>query len=101
MPHVRWRLCVALCAVSSHPCRVMLSRTRASFEIVTKHMKEILFFFLMAVMWQERAPAADIYVSPAGRDSNSGAKDRPLASLVRCATGGTQPEIRGTGDGVA
>ena len=45
-------------------------------------MKEILFFFLMAVMWQERAPAADIYVSPAGRDSNSGAKDRPLASLA-------------------
>jgi hypothetical protein len=36
----------------------------------------------MAVTWQGSAPAADIYVSPAGRDSNSGAKARPLASLA-------------------
>src|SRR6266851_3169721 len=45
-------------------------------------MKETLFLFLMAVTWQGSAPAADIYVSPAGRDSNSGAKARPLASLA-------------------
>ena len=30
----------------------------------------------------ESAPAADIYVSPIGRDSNSGAKARPLASIA-------------------
>jgi hypothetical protein len=47
-------------------------------------MKKTLFLFLMAVTWQGSAPAADIniYVSPAGRDSNSGAKARPLASLA-------------------
>ena len=36
----------------------------------------------MAVTWQGSAPAADIYVSPTGRDSNSGAKARPLASIA-------------------
>src|SRR5260370_42345570 len=45
-------------------------------------MKQTLFVFLMAVTWQGSAPAADIYVSPAGRDSNSGTKARPLASLA-------------------
>ena len=45
-------------------------------------MKQPLFLLLMAVTWQGSAPAADIYVSPAGRDSNSGAKARPLASLA-------------------
>src|SRR5882724_12036975 len=45
-------------------------------------MKETLFLFSMAVTWPVMAPAADIYVSPAGRDSNSGTKDRPLASLA-------------------
>jgi hypothetical protein len=45
-------------------------------------MKQILFLFLMAVTWQRSAPAADIYVSPTGRDSNSGAKARPLASIA-------------------
>src|ERR1700730_12640073 len=45
-------------------------------------MKEALFLFLLAMAWQGSAPAADIYVSPAGRDSNSRAKDRPLASLA-------------------
>jgi hypothetical protein len=44
-------------------------------------MKQPLFLFLMAVTWQGTAPAADVYVSPAGRDRNSGAKDRPLATL--------------------
>ncbi len=45
-------------------------------------MKQIFFLFLLAATWQASAPAADIYVSPAGRDSNSGAKARPLASLA-------------------
>src|ERR1700738_821660 len=45
-------------------------------------MKQTLFLFWMAVTWQGSAPAADIYVSPAGRDINSGAKARPLASLA-------------------
>jgi len=45
-------------------------------------MKQTLFLFLMAVTWQGSAPAADIYVSPTGRDSNSGAKARPLASIA-------------------
>src|SRR5712664_1073855 len=45
-------------------------------------MKKTLFLFLVAVTWQGSAPAADIYVSPAGRDSNSGEKAKPLASLA-------------------
>jgi hypothetical protein len=45
-------------------------------------MKQTLFLFLMAVTCHGRAPAADIYVNPTGRDSNSGAKARPLASLA-------------------
>ena len=36
----------------------------------------------MAVTWHRSAPAADIYVSPIGQDSNSGAKARPLASIA-------------------
>ena len=45
-------------------------------------MQQTLFLFLMAVTCHGSAPAADIYVSPIGRDSNSGAKARPLASLA-------------------
>src|SRR6266568_481779 len=45
-------------------------------------MEQTLFLFLIAVTWQGSAPAADIYVSPTGRDSNSGAKARPLASIA-------------------
>ena len=45
-------------------------------------MKQALLCFLMAVTWQGSGLASDIYVSPAGRDSNSGAKARPLASLA-------------------
>src|SRR5260370_38142529 len=45
-------------------------------------MQQTLFLFLMAVTCHGSAPAADIYVSPIGRDSNSGAKPRPLASLA-------------------
>src|SRR5882724_7350530 len=45
-------------------------------------MKQTLFLFLMAVTWPVIAPASDIYVSPVGRDSNPGTKDRPLASLA-------------------
>src|SRR5437899_8452900 len=41
-------------------------------------MKPVLFLVLTAAV----APAANIYVSPAGRDSNLGTKDRPLASLA-------------------
>src|SRR5713226_4843264 len=72
--------------VSSHPYTVMLFRGGAvpglHSKSQTKHMKEALFLFLMAVTWQGSASAADIYVSPAGRDSNSSAKARPLASLA-------------------
>ena len=45
-------------------------------------MQQTLFLFLMAVAWQGSASASDIYVSPTGRDSNSGAKARPLASIA-------------------
>src|SRR3989454_12774506 len=64
MRRARWKSCGELSAVNS------------------QDMRRTHLLFAMAVTWAVIAPAADIYVSPAGRDSNSGAKARPLASLA-------------------